>query len=272
MEKQILLADKTFLSRDTSLKQILDTIAIFREQKGKEEKTLEIIKQAIIYGHNFIVDLYWEEALLYQHQFMIESNKPLIRQNKKLMSKAINKMEKVVNKAGYYIFKYKLTHWYSRLNRFLGRICDYKGDYVGSAIFYLKAIKQSKKDPDYLEKGYPRWLELEGFLSFSLIMMGKEKEGLKKATKTYEKFEKTKEGKELREKDYTTWAIWRSGIALRVVEAFLSRKSNIKNKDLAIWLDMAEKDISPQKETKTWSDFKMRRDEIENLRRKILVD
>ena len=272
MDEQVLLINKVPLTRESSPKEILDTIAALREQKGKEKQILALIRKAIIFGHDYIIDLFWEEATVYQHEYMIELAKPEEERNAQKMQEALRGMEKAVKRAEFYITKYKLEHWESRLHRFWGRVFDYKGNFNESVLEYRKAIPLAKRDPDFIEKGYPRWLELEGFLAYSLIMSGKVDKGYLLAKKVCKKFDKSKEGVELKKKDYTTWAIWKTGVVIRTIEAVLKKKEENSSLmgEYIDWLAKAEKDLYPPKSVKTWADFKFRKDEVKTLKRTLL--
>lgn len=48
---------------DTSSKEISEHITHLREEKGKEQEVLEIIKKALTHGHGLLVNLLWGETL-----------------------------------------------------------------------------------------------------------------------------------------------------------------------------------------------------------------
>lgn len=228
-----------------SPQEISDYIKTLREQKGKEKETLEVINEAFGFGHDFIINLLWEEALTYQHVFMDNPND----------KNAINRMEEAVLMAKFYIEKYNLNRWKSRLFRFLGRVSDYKGQFSRSVRFYKEAIKFSKFDQDPF-----RNLELNGFLSYALIMSNDPSNGYKLAKKVFGNFENSLDGKKLKKSDYETWAIWRSGIVVRTVEAFITKKLNYNKGEFKNWIKMTKKDLSR-------GDFSYRKIEIASLRK-----
>lgn len=55
--------------------KLIKKIRFLRETKGREGEAKNLISQAFIVGHEFIVDLFWEESLLYQHKIMSEQAK-----------------------------------------------------------------------------------------------------------------------------------------------------------------------------------------------------
>jgi len=232
----------------TSPQEIADYIKSLREQKGKEKEVLAVINKALGFGHDFVINLFWEEALTYQHLFMSnQANK-----------EAISKMESAVLMAKFYIGKYKLFKWKSRLFRFLGRVSDYKREFKKSVGFYKKAISFSSFDPEPF-----RGLELKGFLSYALIMSEKVSAGYKMAIKTFDDFEITVTGKSLKKADYQAWVVWRSGIAIRTIEAFIAKKLNYDKKEFQNWLQLTEKDLQS-------GDFSYRKAEVKILKQKLL--
>ncbi|MBL7036634.1 hypothetical protein ISR94_02190 [Candidatus Microgenomates bacterium] len=243
------------ITKNTSPQDLSEYIKNLREQKGKEGEVLEVINSALGFGHDFVVNLFWEEALTYQHVVMNDSSN----------RKALLKMQESILKGKFYITKYKLVHWNSRLYRFLGRHSDYKGEYKKSVNYYKKALKFYKSDPD-IKLGLPRNLELEAFLSFSLIMSGSFDKGCKLAKTTYSKFFETKEGKNLKKLDNQTWGIWMSGITIRTIGAFLDKKLLFNRKEFRSWLSETEKFLKPT------SLFSYRLGEIENLKLKLFSD
>ena len=127
------------MQKSTSLEEIRQVIGKLREQKGKEKQTLELINEALSFGHDFVANLFFEEALTYQHL------------------KSVSEMEKAVLKAKFYIDKYKLINLKSRLFTFLGKIGGLKGRYDKAITNYKKAGKS---------------FEVLGHLSYSIIMSG----------------------------------------------------------------------------------------------------
>lgn len=232
----------------TSPQKISEYIKSLREQKGKEKETLAVINKALSFGHDFVINLFWEEALTYRHILMNDSS------NKK----AVAQMESAVLKARFYIEKYNLAKWKSRLYRFLGRISDYKSEFSKSVGFYKKAITLSKLDPESFRDS-----ELKEFLSYALIMSGKTEVGYKMARKTFDDFDLTTNGKDLKRKDYQTWAIWRSGIVIRTINAFILKHLNFDRTEFGRWLETVEKDLQK-------GDFSYRKSEIKSLRQKLL--
>jgi len=240
--------DKLLITNTTSLEEIRQAIGKLREEKGKERETLKLIKEALNFGNGFVVNLFFEEALTHQHFYMNDNS------NKK----ALMDMEKSILKASYYVNKYKLTEWNSRLFRFMGRIADYRKQYKKAIIYYKKSIKFVNLDPEPF-----RDFELEAFLSYSTIMLGDYKKGIKMAKSTYDKFIMSESGKKLKRKDYNTWAIWMSGITIRTVNALIEKRINSNLKDIEDWIKDTEKYLDKS------DSFSYRKAEIKELWTKI---
>lgn len=259
------MLQKLLITKTTSPQEIADYIKNLREQKGKEKQVLEAIKESFVFGHDFVVNLFWEKALTYQHMVMNDSS------NKA----ALLKMQQSIFEAEYYIKKYKLAHWNSRLYRFYGRLSDYKKEYKKAINYYKKAIKYCKTDPE-INLGYPRNLELQAFLSYSHIMSGDYDKGYRLAKTTYKKFFDPKEAKALKNMDYMAWGIWVSGITIRTIEAFLDKQSLVSQspgkkllfnrEEFKNWLSDTEKLLKPAKH------FSYRIEEIKSLKEKLILN
>lgn len=74
-------------------------------------------------------------------------------------------------------------------------------------------------------------------------MSGKTDKGYKLGKKLFNDFELTSKGKELKKRDYYTWAVWRSGIVVRTIDAFISKKLNFDKAEFKGWIKTAEKDL-----------------------------
>lgn len=236
--------DKLLITKTTSLEDIRQAIGKLREQKGKEKETLKLINEALNFGHDFVINLFFEEALTYQHLYMNDSS------NKE----ALSNMEKTILKASFYVNKYKITKLNSRLFRFMGRVADYRGQYKKAISYYKRSIKFVKLDPEPF-----RIFELEAFLSYSIIMSGNYTKGYKLARNIYNKFLNTSEGKNLKTKDYNTWAIWMSGITIRTVSALIEKKISFNLKEIENWVNDTERYLD-KKDT-----FSYRKTEIKEL-------
>ena len=261
----------TNITIDTPPRAVLDSIARLREQKGKEKEVLALIEEAIKAGNSFIVQLFWEEFIVYQHVVMAERAKAVGEADQKKVRQALLGMERSVNEAEYYIKKYKLNQWGHRLHRFLGRLYDYKGLFNKAVVEYRKAIPLARQDPEVKEKGYPRRLEAKAFLSYSLIMSGKTKEGVELAKEAYGQLREGPDGKYLKKKDYFTWAVWLSGIPIQTIGGLLDKNIVFNRGEMLSWLSEAEGVLVIPKGEATWGDknFQFRKEETSALRRKL---
>jgi tetratricopeptide (TPR) repeat protein len=245
--------DKNLLiTQQTSPEEVKIFISKLREQKGKENETLKLINEALSFGHQFVVNLFFEEALTNQHLYMNDnSNKG-----------ALIDMQNSVLKAGFYIKKYNLDMWLSRYFRFLGRIEDYKKNFKKSISYYKKAIKYVEIDPEPF-----RVFELEGFLAFAIIMSGQVERGFKYSKKVYAKYLTTKVGINLKQKDYFTWEVWRSGVAIRTITALLDLKYTFNLKDALLWLNEVKIELNKKE-----YDFSYRKIELTSLKERLKLN
>lgn len=209
-----------------TFEEIRQLIGNLREQKGKEKETLKLIDEVLSFGHGFVVNLLFEEALTYQHLGLVIE------------------MEKSVLKAKKYIGNYKIIELKPRLNIFLGKVYDSKKQYKKA----ISAFKNSDKS-----------FEATGHLSYSMIMDGQTDSGYKLAKSTYKKFFDSKEGKELKKKDYSAWAIWMSGLVIRTINALIAKSVNFNSKEIEDWIKNTEKYLDNK------NLFSYRKEEIKKL-------
>lgn len=238
------MLNKLLITKTTSFEEIRQAIGKLREQKGKEKETLRLISESLSFGHDFVINLFFEEALTHQHLYMNDSS------NKK----ALFDMEKAILMASLYVNKYKIIKLNSRLFRFMGRVADYKKQYKKAINYYKKSIKFVNLDPEPF-----RFLELEAFLSYSVMMSGEYSKGLKLAKVVYSKFLKSPEGKKLKINDYNTWVIWMSGVTIRTVNALIEKKVNFNLTEIEVWIKDTEKYLNQK------GDFSYRKAEIKEL-------
>lgn len=246
------MLNKILITKSTSPEEISKYIFTLREQKGKEKEVLKVINEALSFGHEFIANLFFEEALTHQHSYMVDNSN----------RKALNDMEKVILKASFYVNKYKLTEWNSRLFRFMGRIADYRQQFKKAIIYYKKSIKFVKYDPEPF-----RIFELEGFLAFAILMSGDIKKGYEYSKDVYSKYTKTKIGTDLKKKDYFTWEVWRSGVAIRTINALIDKKVAFNLSDLKNWLTEVESELNVK-----GYDFSYRKSELSDLKEKLKLN
>jgi tetratricopeptide (TPR) repeat protein len=245
------------------IKNTLKQIATLRETKGKEEETYQLIKDAIktakeVSDMESLVKLYWEESLVAQHEAMSEYAKIKVEQDETIIHTALAKMEKAGLSADKIIKENKLENMIGTSHRFLGNIYRYKKDFKRAEEEFIKAFAEYQNNND---KGT---LEVGGFIAYCLIQNGDVGNGIKLATETFDDFNNSEKGKTLKEKDYFTWAVWRSGIIPRIVEALIATKTSFDEELITKYLDESEEILRNHEGKITWGDsaFQLRLDEI----------
>ena len=134
---------------------------------------------------------------------------------------------------------------------------------MGKAIFYYKkSIKYISSDPESF-----RILEIEGFLAFDILMSGQTEKGYKYSRKIYSEYTETKSGTELKRDDYFTWEVWRSGVAIRTINALLDKKTNLDLDKIKNWLEEVEKELNIK-----GYDFSYRKAELQELKEKLKLN
>lgn len=211
---------------------MFEKIQKLRETKGKEKESLHLINQTII-------NLLWEKALTYQHVYRHNGGD----------KKVLVGMVESVSTARSYIDKYKIRESLPMYYLFLGKINDFKGKFNESVKCYKKA---------------PKTAEVEGHMAYSLIMSGKTNLGFKKAVKALKDIDYEKVYTDLKKKDYYTWAVWKSGIVVRVSAALIVKKVKFDRELVNKWIGICEKELKN-------GDFGYRRDELGKLKQKLKV-
>lgn len=241
----------------------LKEIEKIREQKGKEQEALDLISKTMneTKAENdmeSLAKLNWEASLVHQHLVMNEKSTDL--PNEEIIQKETAEMEKAALEAHKIIQENNLERLEATSHRFLGRAHTYKGDHIKAQEEYEKSIELIEKMEN---KG--QLLELKGFLAATLLANGKINEGVDLALKTFEEFETSDIGKQLKEKDYYVWAVWRSGIISRMIFAMKEMGTDTEKEKWEVLLDTCESFLNnPKKEI--WGNFQFRLDEIKKAR------
>lgn len=251
-------------------KELMKKISTLRETKGKEKETYELIeiakKQALSEkDYELLTRLYWEESLVAQHECMNELSKNTKEET--IYTNALLKMERAALEGHKLIEQHKLDKMKGTSYRFLGNVYRYKKDYETAEKYFIEALMEYQKNDD---KGT---LEIRGFMAYCLIQNGEVHNGIKLALETFDNFETSEKGLILKEKDYFTWAVWKSGIIPRIIDALnetnnLVDNSEIDKKQLIEYLNKSEDILkNPQGEI-TWGDtaFQLRLDEIKKAK------
>ncbi|MFA7301251.1 MAG: hypothetical protein WC069_03005 [Candidatus Shapirobacteria bacterium] len=225
--------------------QELQEIQKLRETKGSETETLKKIDEflpTVVDENNFAIlaKLYFEKAFVHQHLVMSHQDEA---NNLKLMEESALKAHDI-------IVKQNLTDLLGDDTRFLGRVYDYKKDYPQAFNFYQQALSF------YQKQNHPRVLEINAFICANLINQSKIEEGLALAKKTYVEFDNNP----LKQSDFYTWTVWKTGIYPRVVNALATQGQNIDQQEIKNILLNDQKLLS-----ESGLDFRIRLDEINEV-------
>lgn len=258
---------------EENLPSVLAEIAIEREKKGTSEvliPRIRLVREQVekLGERSTALQLYQEEFLSAQHMVMEEKSKKLkanpIRVAKGMFlmestSRAMEKYAEVEDESLDLVVK-------ARVSRFLGRYADYNGQYKKSEEYYRKGLTyfdQSTKVEEKFNK-----LEFLGFLSFSLIKQGKTEEGIGLAQQTLNDFDRSDDGKWLKENNYYAWAVWKSGIEIRTAEHVAKTKDS-EHADLAkTFLSDAENIL--RMPDGTTESFRLRLDELSSTKEQLV--
>lgn len=233
--------DKLILTPETT-QTILQDIGKKREQKGSSEQLIPQIRDLRHQSENLgdlttVLTLFQEELLCAQHMIMESKTSNPIRASKGLLlmtniSKDMSRFQKEN--------KHKIDPIVNaRTFRFLGRQADQLHQYSRSEKLYQQGLNffENLNNP---EQRYHR-LELSGFLAFSQLKQNNPA-WFDLTIKTLSDFDETPEGIWLKNNDYYTWAVWKSGIEIRNSDSLLGNKNNtIKYRtNIISWLDDAD--------------------------------
>lgn len=243
-----------------NFEDLLRETAKMREDLSRQDEALEDIRTLREFTiENTLVDstveCFLEEALIWQHKYM-ETRK----------EEFLNKMEQVVLEASEWVKTNQVTQWESRVARFLGRVADYQKKYSEAEQYYQEAIDKVLSDPKYV--GNPAMVyEYQGFKILDSLRLGKVEEGIGEAKKLYDDYLFSEEGKDLRQRDYATWAIWRSGLFINLSRTLIDLGLTEEYKsDILDWLEKAEQDLKVPEGVEVWTDFSFRKNEISRVR------
>lgn len=243
-----------------NFEDLLRETAKMREDLARQDEALSdigVLREFAI--ENMMVDstveCFLEEALIWQHKYM-ESNK----------EEFLVKMEEVVSKAKEFVTENGLQRWESRIARFLGRVSDYQKKYSEAEKYYQEAIDKVLNDPKY--PGNPALsYEYQGFKVLDEIRLGRVEKGIAEAEKLYEDYLLSEEGRSLKERDYSTWAIWRSGLLINLCRTIIDLALEDEYKQNIVgWLEKAEQNLKAPEGVEVWTDFGFRKKEIVRVR------
>jgi hypothetical protein len=209
---------------------ILDKIAIERERKGSAETLLpyveEVRGQAEKLGDISSVMLLLHEKFLLGHHVYMEEEAKGSKMNSAREARGLSIMGSSVKEMEGYLEKNDEDlnpTVKARTYRFLGRFCDIKGEYPESERYYMQGLSYFNRSTTLKERS--NRLEILGFISTSKLAQEEESEGMYLAQRVLKDFDETAEGKWLKQNDYYTWAVWKSGVEMRTAEHILKSKS-----------------------------------------------
>lgn len=202
----------TITAQQQLSQKFFELLTKLRETKGQENQTLDYISQVLNLTQTQIAKLFFEKAFVYQHLVMSHTD---VGNNLKLMEQSALDAHDI-------IVKHNLTDLLGDDLRFLGRVYDYNHDYPQAHTFYLQALDFYKK------QNHPRVLEINAFICANLINQNKIDEGLSLAQKTYADFDQIP----LKQSDFYTWAVWKTGIYPRIVKALINQKVNFDHNEI----------------------------------------
>jgi hypothetical protein len=146
------------------------------------------------------------------------------------------------------------------------------GNHSGAARHFERSVSLFEKMNDPSDK--VNALELSGFLVEALILEGKTEKGVRIATETFDKYDKS-DGQALKDRDYYTWAVWKSGCAIKTWHALLQKGISPPGQDrekLLSMLNESEIILNPPSEVKIWGSFDLRKDEIASIKKGLDID
>jgi tetratricopeptide (TPR) repeat protein len=228
----------------------LKLIAELREQSGKEEKTLEETNKLLSICDDdpeCAARLWWEKALTYQHLVMRNIDP---EENKEKMSETTTKAHEIIEDNC-------LEDLRGEDFRFLGRVADYNGKYKEAKDYYERALE--------IFRGKPRELEIKGFLATTLVNLGDVEKGIELVKKTFGEYDENT----LKKEDYFTWAVWKSGLWMRIIKILVEKNIPFDREEMKKCLNASEEILKDPQEEKTLGNknFQYRIDEIEETKK-----
>lgn len=246
-------------------------ISTLRETKGKEQETLDKISELLpqLIQNNLwelVAKLHWESHLVWQHKAMSELAKPVELRNLETIKEGTAKMSEFAEKALEVIKDHRLNDMLGKAFKFLGRAATFSGNHKKAREFYENAIK------NYSDKDFVFKLEANGFLAECLVRLGQPEKGLTLARKTFDDFHNSELGKNLKNSDFFTWAVWMSGIPPRIINALLDTGAKIDKPQMLLWLEKVENELKNPEYSVKWGDgkFEFRIDEIRAVSKKLV--
>lgn len=237
-------------------------IGTLREHKGKEQETLMLTRSTRedakrLSLHEDVADLYWEECLPARRMLMNNPQDDTARPLFKAAAIA----------ADAYIEDHNVESRKPRSQLFLGQAAMFEEDFEEAARCFIEGIVLFEKSADASVR--ENALELRGFLTEALLRSGEIEEGLHEGFDLLSDFDK-KEGANLKKDDYYKWAVWKSGVVIKMWNAVLDDKIDLGAQEgkLLVELDGAEEIISVDSEGML-GDFSYRKEEMAQIRKRL---
>ena len=246
-----------------------------REESGQSPAVLRQADRLEGRLHEEVVDFIWEHYLIGKHMIMDARKKSgLIYLPEKVieMAEGYRLMRSSAFRAQKYINENHVDTKRPRSGRFLGEVEMLIGNHKKAAEYFGRSVSLFNKMEDPSER--VNALELSGFWVESLILGGKVKEGIEVAKETFKNYDQD-DGLNLKNRDYYTWAVWKSGCAIKVWHALLYKKVSVAGENRENLIEMlreAERIVNPSPETKIWGDFTRRREEIASIKGRLKLD
>lgn len=260
-----------------NLPEIKAEVAKIREIKGREKETLRMAKWARdgaerIGAHEDVVDLIWEEYLVGKHMVMHARDEKRLW-NLPLKVKGIAQgflhMRHSANEGEAYIREHNVSSRQPRSGRFLGEVAMLQKDYGSAKEYFTKSVELFNKMDNWRDR--VNALELSGFLAEATILSGEPERGVALARKTFLAYD-TGDGERLKNEDYYTWAVWKSGCIIKAWHALLATgiplNEGLKQGMQDVLIDV-ETVFEVPEGVVIWGDFTTRKNEIEAIKREL---
>jgi hypothetical protein len=175
-------------------------------------------------------------------------------------------MKEMAELAHDYIADHNVEEKLTRSHRFMGEVSQFDGDFSSAVRHFSQAISLFDEEKDFDQR--INGVELRGFLAEALILTGATDEAINLAVETFKFYDKG-DGKVLREKDYDTWAIWKSGVPIKVWQGVFDSNTTLLSEQRETLENMLGQAESTLMIEETWADFQHRKNEIVAIKKKL---